>query len=435
MADAVGAANVSDEVAAFPIDGTHPALVVTPSDIPEMSRAVAAARDGDMAIAPWGGGTRMGLGNAISRLDLVVSLAGLNHVVQHNPGDLTATVEAGITIAGLQRALGEHGQFLALDSPLPERSTVGGTLAAGAVGPLRWQFGNPRDLVIGMKVVQADAKVTKSGGQVVKNVSGYDMARLHIGGLGTLGIIAEVSFKLTPLPQHNATLIAAFDNGRQCLAAGLDVADSHAMPLALTSFDDPVNRRTQVADMNGTHFLAMRLGGRPRTLERQVNDCRQHCHQNGSVALERLDESDACTLWRKLADFGWDETADPLAVGRVSVLPTKIPDLMESLERGQGSDAMQPAVISEPGYGSALISWLALDGVVEDDKVAGALSQAREAAHDAGGRMIIERCPLGVKAQLDVWDDVGEPLAIMRRMKQQYDPERILNPGRFVGGL
>ena len=181
-----GATKISEDIADHRVDGLCPSVVALPQTVPELSQIIAVASEANLAITPWGGGTRLELGNKIERLDVVVGLSGLRRVVQHNPADLTATVESGITLGELQKKLTQQGQFLPLDPPLPDRATVGGSLATRTSGPLKWQFGNPRDFVIGMKVVQADGKVTRSGGQVVKNVSGYDMARLHIGGLGTL---------------------------------------------------------------------------------------------------------------------------------------------------------------------------------------------------------------------------------------------------------
>ena len=192
---------------------------------------------------------------------------------------MTATVEAGITISALQEALGRHGQFLAVDPPLPNRATLGGTLAVGASGPLKWQYGSIRDTVIGMKVVQADGTVTKSGGQVVKNVSGFDMARMHIGALGTLGVIAEVSLKLTPRPAGEATVLAGFDRSGPCLDAALGLFRSGLMPLSLAAFDAQAEGRMGTRPPGDTVAesgwrLAVRLGGRPHTLERQVRESR-----------------------------------------------------------------------------------------------------------------------------------------------------------------
>ena len=435
MERAVGLDSVGDATG-YSVDGLRPKVVVLPGDTGQFSGAMAAAFEGGFAVAPWGGGTRIELGNPISRLDVIVDLSRLNRVIQHNPADLTATVEAGVTLSSLQKTLAEHGQFLALDPPLPDRASVGGALAVGTGGPLGWQFGHPRDLVIGMKVVQADGKVVKSGGQVVKNVSGYDMSRLHIGGLGTLGVIAEVSFKLTPLPRHQATLLAAFDSSQLSLAAGLSISHSHVMPLALTSFDNRFRERANFsASLEGNHFLAVRLGGRPRTLERQVRECILLCLEHGATAVEPLDDTDAGDVWRRVADFGWDKNTTPVITGRASLLPSKITGVIGELEQTAHADGLRPAIAAHPGYGAVSVHWFGDGDEQMEHTVGNILQEARDAVHRGGGRLIIERCPSPVKTAFDVWDDVGEPLATMRRMKEQYDPKGILNPGRFAGGI
>lgn len=439
MQHAIGAESISDDVASYAIDGVRPKVVVFPESIEQLSRVMAAAWEANLAVAPWGGGTRIAVGNPIRRLDVVLDLSRLNRAVQLNPDDLTATVEAGMPVASLQQALAEHGQFLAIDPPLPDRATIGGTLASGTSGPLKWQYGHPRDLVIGMKVVQADGRVTRSGGQVVKNVSGYDMARLHVGGLGTLGVIAEVSFKLTPLPRGQATLIASFDSSQNCLGAALAIFKSHVVPLALTGFNGEVARRAEMTSpghplaggkTGGYYTLAVRLGGRPLTLERQLRECVALCREGGAVSVETLDDSVASSIWRKLADFGWDQATGPLISCRASLLPARVPELVAALEQ---NTVVKPAIIAHPGYGTVLVYWY--DEGEDAERDGGVLAYAQAAIHKADGRMIVERCPLELKAHIDVWDDVGEPLTIMRRMKEQYDARSILNPGRFAGGI
>lgn len=431
FADAVGPENVTLDVDGYSVDGLAPSLIVGPSDLDRLSSAMSVASAHRLAVAPRGGGTRMEVGRPPERLDAVVEVSHLDAIVEHNPADLTVTAQAGIIVAGLQRVLGEEGQFLAIDPPLPDRATIGGTLASGADGPLRWHYGHPRDSVIGMRVVQADGTVTKSGGQVVKNVSGYDMSRLHIGGLGTLGVIAEVSFKLTPLPQRQATLLGGFESMETALAAGLGIFHSQVMPLALTLFDDTVRRPSRFEAPGSSHLLAVRLGGRPRSLRRQVAECASICREHGVHDIQEIDDDDAVSLWRSLADFGWSEETAPIVV-RASLLPASIRGLMDRLHEGATGP---PAVVAQPGFGVVHMVWYA-DGIgAADDQTARTLIEVRKAVHWAGGRAVIERCPPGVKSRLDVWDAAGAPLAVMRRMKEQYDPLRVLNPGRFIGGI
>ena len=417
------------------IDGLVPEAVVFPSSLAELSGVLDVASREGMAVAPWGGGTQVALGNAPERLDAVVDLSRLDRVVEHNPADLTATVEAGITVARLQETLAEHRQFLAIDPPLPDRATVGGALATGVSGPLKWQYGSPRDVVIGMKVVQADGKVTKSGGQVVKNVSGYDMSRLHVGGLGTLGVIAEVSFKLTPLPAGEATLVAAFDAARPCLKAALGIFHSDVVPLAITAFDSESNGRMRATGLDGDCFLAVRLGGRPRYLDRQVRESQSICEGHGPSKVEVLRDGDAASVWRRLADFGWNEETAPTIGVRASVLPSAVPELVDALQQTAASERISPAVLSHPAHGTVLAGWAGEGEDPAADEVAGVLRDALEAVRRAGGAAVIERCPAGVKSSFDVWGDVDGAIAIMRRLKEQYDPTRVLNPGRFGGGI
>ena len=426
---------VPSDSESYSIDGQRPGTVLYPEDIRELSVMLSYLSGQRLATAPWGGGTRMAVGNPISRLDAVLDLTGMDGVVAHNPGDLTLTVESGISLARLQRELAAHGQFLAIDAPVAERATIGGTLASGASGPLRWQYGNARDLVIGMKVAMANGPIVKSGGEVVKNVSGYDMARLHLGALGTLGVIGEVSFKLTPLPREERTLVAAFSNLEDAIGAGVDIFHSQATPLALTAFDGSVNRRSGALDAGAASFLAVRLGGRPRSLERQLRDCADLCDDATATDLDTLDEDAAARLWRKLADFGWDDDTTPLAAARTSLLPTFLDPVLAELTAPALGGSATPSVVAQPGYGGLSLFWFEDHPGQLEAGIAGEVYRARAAIHGAGGRLVIERCPPSVKAALDVWDDIGESIHVMRRMKEQYDPDSILNPGRYAGGI
>ncbi len=429
MEKTIGVANVSDLVDRRSIDGLAPQVVVTPSNVDELAAVMSSAHEQGMAVAPWGGGTRMDLGNPISRLDVVADLTRINNMVQHDAADLTVTVEAGITLSDLQRTLAAQGQFLAVDVAMPDNATIGGILASGASGPLKWHYGNPRDLAIGMKVVQADGRIVKSGGQVVKNVSGYDMARLHIGSIGTLGIIAEVSFKLTPMPRQESTILVAFDSVSSCYGAAMSIFNSDVMPLSLTAFDANANQFGEFTSATGSAFLAIRLGGRPRTLARFEKETLKLCHQSSPLSVEQVDSVGMGDLWRNLTDFGWSKDAYPEAMARVSVLPSKAVDVASQLGEAQ---ELEFAVVSQPGYGTSQVCWFG-DGSLA--AISTVLSNASEAVGKLGGHMIIERCPTEAKANIDMWGDAGDTVKIMRSLKEQYDPKSIINPGRFMGRI
>ena len=413
----------SAAVASDAVDGVMPAIVAHPRNADELCLVLVAANREGLAVAPRGGGAHLSIGNSLKRLDMVVDISALNRIVQHNAADLTLVVEAGITLAALRSALAKEGQFLALDAPLSQRATIGGILASGVSGPLKWHYGSARDLVIGMQVAQANGRLTRSGGQVVKNVSGYDMARLHVGGLGTLGVITEVSFKLTPMPRRESTLVAQFKSYADCAAAAMRVFNSGAMPLAMTAYNHAAGKRIS-ADHNAADgsALAVRLGGRPRTLQRLEDETFAILSPRAD-AVDQMD-NEASAHWAALADFGYAD-AKPIMSARVSVLPNRVAQVAAALS--QNADA---AILAQVGYGMLNAHWFD-----QELDLGETLRHARDAVHSAGGSLIVERAPQSVKAGIDVWDYNGDSLAIMRGLKAQYDPNGILNPNRFAGGI
>src|SRR5919109_2258530 len=213
---------------AYRVDGRAPWAVVIPGDVDQVGAVLALAHREGLAVVPWGGGTTMALGHPPERLDFVLSLARLNRVLAHEPADLTATVQAGITIAALSAGLGRRRQWWPLDPPLAAAATVGGVLATNTSGPKRLLYGTARDLLIGITVVHADGTISKAGGKVTKNVTGYDMMKLYTGSLGTLAVIAEATLKLRPLPPGQqliwstfASREAAAETAQRLLAEGL----------------------------------------------------------------------------------------------------------------------------------------------------------------------------------------------------------------------
>src|SRR5947207_167556 len=182
---------------------------VTPATPDELAAILRDASERGQVVVPWGAGTLQHLGYPPNPEAIILHTAALNRIVEYNPADLTITVEAGATLGAVQETLRPHGQWLPWDPPAPGTATIGGLLAAGASGPLRLGYGAPRDWVLGMRVALGDGRLIKSGGKVVKNVAGYETHKLQIGALGTLGVIVEVTFKLSPLPERTGSLALA----------------------------------------------------------------------------------------------------------------------------------------------------------------------------------------------------------------------------------
>ena len=416
----------------YRIDGIAPVDVVAPSSEEQLCETVVAANKDGLGVIPYGGGTRIGLGNPPSRPCLVVDMTNLNRVVSHNYADLTASFQAGATFGFVSEILAQQGQLLPIDPPVPGRATVGGTLAAAVSGPLKWHFGHPRDTVIGMKVVQPDGNVTKSGGLVVKNVSGYDMSRLHIGGLGSLGIILEASFKLTPIPMYERTLTAAFDTADDAMDASMQVFNSYVMPLAMTAFGPTVASRIGLGENSERHHLAIRLGGRSRTLARQADEITAIFKDARASSLQDI-EGPASSLWRSLSDFGWTPETMPALNIKTTTLPSRARDIMKLIESLRDSD-LEPAAVAETGFGSVEAGWYA-PADVSDDSLIAIVSDVRKHVSRLGGTSVVQLCPPGVKSAIDVWGEDHPGIDVMRRMKRQYDPNGIMNPGRFVGRI
>ncbi len=423
----------TDGIAAYAIDGAAPLEAVEPSNEGELREIVGGADQEGVAVFPWGGGTRMAVGNPPARQGIVISTTALNRMVSHNAGDMTATFQAGATMSMISETLARDGQMLAIDPPMPARATVGGTLAAGVSGPSMWRFGHPRDTVIGMKVVQPNGVVSKSGGQVVKNVSGYDMSRLHIGGFGSLGVILEASFKLTPIPMYESAVLARFETIERAMGCAMSIYNSHVAPLALTAFGDSTARRIDVDERRGV-FVAVRLGGRPRTLDRQVDEIVAICRQSEAARMDKLDGGRDARLWRSLADFGWNDASPPVLNIRVNALPSKLAEVCRRIERADC--ALELCIVAQPGFGALEANWFeTADEPPAADELQAIAKAARKAAVDAGGHAIIQRCPVEAKRGLDVWGGEPSGIEVMRRLKRQYDPNDTLNPGRFVGGI
>ena len=423
------------ETGEYAVDGKIPGIVARPTSPQEISEAMSVAAEHGLSVSPLGGRTRTSLGNVPSSLDLAIDMSGVNQVLAHNAADLTATVEAGITVSRLQEILAEHGQFLAIDPPLPGRATIGGTLAVGWSGPATWQNWSPRDIVIGMRTAQADGTITKTGGQVVKNVSGYDMARMHIGALGTLGIIAEVSFKLTPLPAHQATVMGTFDSDESCLDAALAVYGSSLTPLAISTShgQQPGTEGRGISEARPS--LIVRVGGRARSVQRQTDDVASIYRRFGAIQSSVAEDDDATMMWRRMGDFGWTELTTPVAGIRATVLPSDTPRIIQSMQDMDDSTGLAWRAATQTAQGVVDIHWLNVEGESSTKHVKAAISETIKAVQRAGGTAVVTHAPLDVKETLNVWGETTSAIDTMRNLKRQYDPHRLLNPGRFMGGI
>jgi glycolate oxidase FAD binding subunit len=400
----------------FAIDGLQPSTVVLPRDIVQLQSCLREAQNSRATVIPWGGGAHMALGNAPAAYDVALSLDAMRRVVAYEAADMTVTIEAGMPLPTLQATLRTQRQFLPLDPAGGEAATVGGVLSANAQGPLRHAFGTARDWLIGLTVVQADGTIVRSGGRVVKNVAGYDMSKLYVGSLGTLGVIAEATFKLAPLPAAEQTIAVACDSAH---AASVLLFAAHDAGLAMHAAEllSPAAAQGIVGTRRWTALV--RAAGGARAVERTVRELTEVAG-GLQAAVSECNGETPWVLWR-------ERCAAAVLSLRVSVLPSAVADVAEALD-AENEGALVSSTVSA---GLVRVRCDGLDDRGEREAIARAWGIAEK--HD--GTVVIEAASSAVKRGIDVFGATGEraDFAIMRRLKAELDPRGTLARGRFIG--
>jgi glycolate oxidase FAD binding subunit len=409
----VGSDHLREAGSTDAIDGIQPRWVAEPGSIDEAAALLRLANDAGLAVAPRGSGTKMGLGNPPRAVDLILSTARMNRVLEHAAGDLVVRVEAGARLRDVQAELAKANQWLALDPPEPD-ATVGGIIATNAFGPRRLRYGGVRDLLIGVTYVLPDGTVARSGGKVVKNVAGYDLMKLHIGALGTLGAVAEVNLKVQARPEAEATILGHFEAPVPAIEAGLRLARQYLAPASAIVLDrNALWACGFTADWRWT--LALKLEG----YRREVDAARDVAAKAIREAGGRTEGQDIPVgFWEAARD--WSDSGDDSVLLRAIVPLKDVAAIMAALP-ADGQVMAQPAA-----------------GVVELRLPAGsgaaAVRRLRSAAGE-DGQVIVAAAPASVKSSVDVWGPPPPGFPIMRALKQALDPNGILNPGRFVGAI
>lgn len=401
------------------VDGVAAASRRQPTTADELASMLREADQAGLAVAPLGGGTQLDLGMPPTRLDVLLETSHLDRVVEYEPADLTVTVEAGMRFEALQRLLAEHGQFLALDPPALPAATIGGLIATNASGPLRLSYGSARDLVIGTRVANPDGSLTRSGGRVVKNVAGYDLNKLYVGSLGTLGILVELSFKLAPIPPAADTIVGALADFASVGRFVGAVLRSPLSPLAVELLGPGAAR---AAGLPSDILLALRVGGYPQAVERQRRDLRALIAEHGGRPVEAPESA-----WDDLARVRLEAMRRPLVL-KATAPTAETTALVELFEQ-----RLAPCEAWVWAHGGNGVVYAACERVPEAE----AIVHLREAVRALGDNaaLVVQRCPTVLKSTLDVWGPVGTSFGLMRAIKDRLDPRHTLNPGRYVGGI
>jgi glycolate oxidase FAD binding subunit len=394
------------------VEGVEPDFVVEPGSVEEISDVMKlAAREG-LAVAPRGSGTKMHIGDPPRRLDLIVSTARMNEVLEHTPGDQIVRLEAGVKLEDLQEYVSGSDQMLAIDPPESD-STIGGIVAANSSGPRRYRYGTIRDLIIGITVVLHDGTVAKAGGKVVKNVAGYDLSKLFTGSLGTLGIIATANFRLHPRPEASRTLAVEVTEPQLAQAAAQAIVHSQVEATAV-----------ELHYGENEKLLAVLLESIPGGIDAKEETASFLLKQFGKVRTLSEEEAD------HLGPLTPPEVADEVVL-KIGAPPVDLAAVLESvLGAAERKGLAHPRITGHAGTGVTL---LAFSGANEDS-AAGFVAEMREIWVRRGGNVTLQRAPLTLKQRVSTWDNGGDYLGLVRRVKEKFDPRGGMNPGRFLGG-
>ncbi len=396
------------------VDGVTPRWVVRPGTVAEVAAVVRAG----VSLVASGLGRHLDVGGPPRALDVLLRLDRLDRVLDHQAGDMTVSVEAGRPLAALQATLAAAGQWLPVDPPRPERTTIGGLVAADLSGPLRASQGTVRDLLLGLTVVAAGGALVHGGGRVVKNVAGYDLPKLHVGALGSVGVIVEATFKVRPRPAREGAVVIA------CRTVG-EAAD---VALAIRDALDPcwleVAGSGGLADGPGTGAaVAAGLAGIPAEVESGCAQVRAVAKARGCRAVI---VDDGAGFRRGLGEFDCDPAA---ALLRAATLPTEVGRVIEAAESAAHAQGAVVRTLAHAANGVVRIA------VARAADVPALVRTLRSSLELHGGSLVVHRATPEVKAAVDVWGDAGPGAGLMRRIKQAFDPAGVFAPGRFVGGL
>ena len=354
-----------------------------------------------------GGGTKLGFGRIDEPPDVELSTTGLNRLIEHNAGDLTAVIEAGVRLRGAQEAFAAEGQALSLDPPLgpDDAATVGGVVASGDSGPLRSRYGAARDLVVGVTAALPDGTLVRAGGKVIKNVAGYDLAKLFTGSLGTLGAIVEVAVRLHPLPPATATAVGEGSDGGEVAAAASGIAHS---PLEYRCLDLRLE--------DGRASALVRFGG---AAAREGAESAERLLRRRGLRTEVVDEDDP--LWNRQRE---GQRSDEGVVVRTSATQTALPRVLAEATR------LGAPLVGRAGLG---LCWLRLEDR-SPQEAAGAVERLRAALAPAA--CVVVSAPRAVRELVDPFGPIDDPtLELMSRVKRRFDPAGVMAPGTFVGGI
>lgn len=413
------------------IDGLIPQAVITPRETAHVIDTIAEARAKKLAVVTSGGGTLLHVGAPPRNYDIRLSMTAIGDILEQNPEDMTVTCQAGVSLSRLQRSLAKVGQRLSIDVTAEDRASIGGVVATNTTGGLRHGFGLPRDLVLGLTAIDGCGRTLIAGGRVVKNVAGYDLVRLLSGSRGGLAVLTEVTLRTHPLPAAGATLVFEFVSSIELDAARVRLL-GEPLPLAALDFAVDASGSTPL------WLLIVRVEGTEEEVAAQGDRV---------CAAVGRDPADALEEWISPVHIDAEGGITLKITTAPSDLAATVRDVVTTLRAPDSPLSRVPLQVA--GHLGAGIARFHLPSTAEDQQGpssgfsllwratqpgADLRSDGRAGSTGIGSR-VIERAPSAIKAAHDVWGEPPAALPLMRALKRRFDPDDVLAPGRFVGGL
>ena len=399
---------------------------VAPADAAELAAAVRGAHDSATPVYPIGGATSLDFGLPAMRPGLGLSLGSMNRVIDYPARDMTITVEAGVTMKALAEQMAGENQRLPIDVPHAQQATIGGVIATNWGGPRRYGSGTIRDYVIGIHAVDGRGMLFRGGGRVVKNVAGYDFCKLLVGSLGSLGVITQVTLRVKPVPEMSAFLSCEPRDAEQAEALLAALVTSQTIPTAIELLAGPAwQAEASLACSSSDAFgrLLVGLEGTRVEVDWMLETLTSEWREQGAASIARLTD-DADEVWGRLSEF--PASGEAAVAVRASLPASALVPMIAELK------AADPECSLQAHAGNGIVIARFSDAAMPD--VARLLvSRLQPAARSAGGHMVVVSAPKEVElTRQAVWGGIGEAATVMRAVKREFDPQRILNPGRFV---
>ncbi|MFC1816233.1 FAD-binding oxidoreductase [Thermodesulfobacteriota bacterium] len=458
----------ADAVATYAIDNMTPGAVIFPKDTTEISKVVKFANQQKLAIVPWGSGSKIKAGNPPQQLDLVVCTKRLNHMLDVDTQNLTITVEAGVKFRDIQARLATQedrcylpiedltteadefvcsdrsnsGCFLPIDPTCSNTATIGGVIAANSSGPRRLLYNLPRDVILGVRFVTSKGDVPGSGGKTVKNVSGYDISKLMVGSMGSLGIITEMTFRLLPLPEKMQTVLLSFDSFSNAHAFTQNVFETKLLPAAVDVMNAAAFKNIGLSNASNfspeAYVVVIALEAFEAAVDRMRFEMLAMAKANDVKDVADFSEHEHLQFWLAVSDMAprLDGRYSHLIRAKINYRISEWKDIFTFADKTLSENNIPHTIQAHSGSGICVINLL-LDQAANAsiDKAVQFMDELLKQSRKAGGNTVIQNAPSKVKSKLSVWGQTGSDFIAMKQLKERLDPNNVMSPGRFIGGL